>query len=179
MVGSVAPHTYNLLKLFCVCLLHSAQELFRFRDIAHDLAFGRIRFHLVCDHARMRLPNFIGQGVHAGMGWWIVLQLLQGVRTCAVVKNAGRRIFFLLFLPPKKEKMLSFFFRPYPPPPPLGRWCLPVGKYRDTCCPMTKGKFADADNSLSWSKPSPPPRPEEGECAKESWVERLAISFHG
>lgn len=36
-------------------------------------------------------------------------------------------------------------------PPFLGRWCLPLGKWTQTCQPDVKGRFADTDNSV-WQK---------------------------
>jgi hypothetical protein len=36
-------------------------------------------------------------------------------------------------------------------PPFLGRWCLPLGKWEETCRPAVKARFADADNSV-WER---------------------------
>lgn len=81
----------------------------------------------------------------------------------------------------------------------LGRWCIPVGKWKKTCRPHSKGLLADADNSF-WSKPpinvdghivtfsekeNKPDKPDKPEKRKHhteeelSWIHRLLASYHG
>ena len=70
----------------------------------------------------------------------------------------------------------------------LGRWCLPVGKWKHTCQPQLKGMLADADNSVWTNEPiraghaSPSATfldvGKEASKADSKWVERLAARFH-
>lgn len=66
----------------------------------------------------------------------------------------------------------------------LGRWCLPVGRWKDTCQQNAKGMLADADNSV-WTRPPldvegkerhAPSPPKDDDRA---WVERLLANYHG
>ena len=86
-------------------------------------------------------------------------------------------------------------------PPFLGRWCLPLGKWAQTCRPAIKARFADADNSV-WERPplnadgeeARPPgdarapsgapaaakaREHPGEEDGRSTFARLVASYHG
>lgn len=74
----------------------------------------------------------------------------------------------------------------------LGRWCIPVGKWKKTCHPHSKGLLADADNSF-WSKPpinvdgqivtlsKKENEPDKRKHTEEepSWIHRLLASYHG
>lgn len=64
----------------------------------------------------------------------------------------------------------------------LGRWCIPVGKWKETCRPNAKARLADADNSL-WIAPplngvgraASPLGPKQRYIPKEVWATRLRV----